>query len=198
MRSKQRCRPAVELLADRVVLSHVNPVASLVHIDTAHFHVATLTFKGTYVVGPVYGANKSIRYVSFYTLQPTYVAGLGLIRIGGYVDTHAPGLALPVHPLAGNGFTVENSNFVGGNTTNPGLFVTQFGKKVAPVTKGFTFAYTFTIVSARGEFAGASGGGKAEVKLVPKPPLSANTPPQTLYEGKCTLRLHLNPSTVLT
>jgi hypothetical protein len=198
MRSKRRFRPGIESLADRMVLSHVNPVASLVHIDTAHFHVATLTFHETYYIPPAYEANGLVRYVSFYTIPPIYIAGLGLIRIGGYVDTHAPGLALPVHPRAGNGFTVENSNFVGGNTTNPGLFTTQFGKKVAPPTHGFTFAYTFTIVSGRGEFAGASGGGKAEVKFVPKPPLSANTPPQTHYQGKCILRLHLNPSTVLT
>jgi hypothetical protein len=198
MRSRQRCRPAVELLDDRVVLSHVNPVASLVQIDTAHFHVATLTFKGIYFIEPEFGPKHGRHTVSFDTRQPTNVLGLGLVRVGGYVETPAPGLKLPVHPFPGDGFTINNFDFVGGNTTDPGLFTAQFGKKVAPLTKGFTFAYTFTIVSGRGEFAGASGGGTLEVKLVPKPPLTAKGPLQNLYTGKSTARFHFSPSTVLT
>ena len=198
MRSKQRCRPAVELLAERVVLSHINPVASLVHVDTAHVHLATLTIKETYYASPAYEANGLARYISCYTRLPTYVTGLGLVRIGLGVYTHAPGLALPVHPTSVDGFDVDNESFVGGNSTNPGLFFGRFGKKVAPFTKGFTFAYTFTISRASGEFAGANGSGKVEVKLVPKPPLSAKAPAQTDYAGKCTVRFHFSPSTVLT
>jgi hypothetical protein len=203
MRSKRQCRPGVESLADRVVLSHVTPVASLVHVDAAHFHVATLTFKGTYYIPPAHGANDSLRYVSFETAMPTNNIGLGLVEMGGRVETHAPGLALPVHPLPfgtvkGSTISVDNFDFVGGNTTNPGLFLIRFGKKVAPATKGFTFAYTFTISRASGEFAGANGGGKVEVKLVPKPPLSAKAPPNTHYTGNCTVRYHFSPVTVLT
>jgi hypothetical protein len=198
MRADQRFRPTVELLADRVVLSHVNPVASLVHIDTAHFHVATLTFKGNYSIDPAYTLGKTYRYIGFESLQPTNVPGLGLVRLGGHVNTHAPGLALLVHPPSGDGVTINNFDFVGGNTTDPGLFTARFGKKVAPVSKGFTFAYTFTISKANGEFAGAGGGGKLEVKLVPKPPLSAKAAPQAYYAGKCTVRFHFSPTTVLT
>jgi hypothetical protein len=203
MRSKRECRPGVESLADRVVLSHVTPVASLVRVDTAHFHVATLTFKGSYSIQPAHGPNDSLRDVTFETEMPANIIGLGLVEMGGRVETHAPGLALPVHPLPfgtvkGSTISVDNFDFVGGNTTNPGLFLVQFGKKVAPVTKGFTFAYTFTISRASGEFAGASGGGKVEVKLVPKPPLSAKSPATTRYTGNCTVRYHFSPATVLT
>jgi hypothetical protein len=199
MGSKRQCRPGVESMADRIVLSHVNPAVSLAHIDTAHVHIATLTFKGSYFIQPAYGPNNSFRYVSFETPVPTTIKGLGLVEMGGHVNTHAPGLALPVHPLSENGITVNNYAFNQGvNAPNPGLFTIQYGKKVAPVTKGFTFAYTFTISSARGEFAGAHGGGKVEVKLVPKPPLAANAPAQTQYTGKCTVRFHFSPSSVLT
>ena len=198
MRSKQRCRPTVESLADRIVLSHVNPAVSLVHIDTAHVHIATLTFKGTYFISPAYEANGLHRYFRFETAPTTYVTGLGLLQIAGGGYTHAPGLALPVHPISGDGLSVDNSRFAGGNTTNPGLFTGRFVKKVAPFTKGFTFAYTFTINYGIGEFAGANGSGKVEVKLVPKPPLSANAPAHTQYTGKCTVRFQFSPSTVLT
>ena len=199
MRSKRQCRPGVESLADRVVLSHVNPMASLVHVDTAHFHVATLTFKGTYYIPPAHGANDSLRYVSFETAMPTNIIGLGLVEMGGRVETHAPGLALPVHPPFENEIAINNYAFNQGvYAPNPGLFRMQYGKKVAPFTSGFTFAYTFTISSGSGEFAGASGNGKVEVKLVPKPPLSANAPAQTQYLGNCTVRFHFSPSTVLT
>jgi hypothetical protein len=112
--------------------------------------------------------------------------------------THAPGLALPVHPTSVDGFEVDNGLSVGGNSTNLDLLFGRFGKKVAPFTKGFTFAYTFTISRASGEFAGAHGGGKVEVKLVPRPPLSAKAPAHTQYMGKCTLRFQFTPSTVLT
>jgi hypothetical protein len=198
MRAKRQCRPGVESMANRIVLSHVNPVASLVHIDTAHFHIATLTFKGVYEIGPAYGPNNTFRYIFLESPLPTNIMGLGLVRMGGHVHTNAPGLALLVHPLSGDTIGADNYSFVGGNFVNPGLFTTQLGKKVAPVTKGFTFAYTFTINYGRGEFAGASGSGKVEVKLVPKPPLSANAPPHTQYQGKCTVRFHFTPSSVLT
>jgi hypothetical protein len=199
MRPKRQCRPGVESMDKRIVLSHANPAVSLAHIDTAHVHLATLAFKGTYYIPPAYDVGNGLRrYVRFETPVPANIMGLGLVRMGGYVETPAPGLALPVHPVLGGSITVENFAFVGGNTTNPGLFTMQYGKKVAPFTKGFTFAYTFTISRASGEFAGANGGGKAEVKLVPKPPLSANAPAQTQYTGKCTVRFHFSPSTILT
>jgi hypothetical protein len=203
MRSKRQCRPGVESLADRVLLSHVNPVASLVHIDTAPVHLATLTFKGTNAIQPAHGPNHSLRDVTFETEQPPNIMGLGLVEMGGRVETHAPGLALPVHPLPfgtvkSSTISVDNFDFVGGNTTDPGLFLIQFGKKVAPATKGFTFAYTFTISRASGEFAGAHGNGKVELKLIPKPPLSPTAPAQTQYSGKCIVRFHFSPSTVLT
>jgi hypothetical protein len=185
-------------MADRVVLSHVNPAVSLLHADTAHVHLATLTFNGTYYASPAYEANGPRRYIDFDTAPTTYVTGLGLVRIALGAYTHAPGLALPVHPISGDGLSVDNSRFVGGNTTDPGFFTGQFEKKVAPFTKGFTFAYTFTINRASGAFAGANGGGKVEVKLVPKPPLSAKAPAHTQYTGKCTVRFQFSPSTVLT
>jgi hypothetical protein len=47
MRFERKRRPGVESLADRIVLSHVNPAVSFAHIDTAPVHLATLTFKGT-------------------------------------------------------------------------------------------------------------------------------------------------------
>jgi hypothetical protein len=199
MRSKQQCQPAVELLADRIVLSHVNPAVSLAHIDAAHVHFATLTFKGKYDIEPAFGPNNSIRYISFDTPVPANISGLGLVELGGHVSTLAPGLALPVHPPFENEIAINNYAFNQGvYAPNPGLFRMQYGKKVAPFTSGFTFAYTFTISSGTGEFAGASGNGKVEVKLVPKPPLSANAPAQTQYLGNCTVRFHFSPSTVLT
>jgi hypothetical protein len=200
MGSKRQCRPGVESMADRIVLSHVNPAVSLAHIDTAHVHIATLTFKGTYFITPAgIGPTPSSRYISFGTPVPTTIKGLGLVEMGGSVNTLGPGTALPVHPSSFNIMAVNNYAFNQGvNAPNPGLFRMEYGKKVAPVTNGFSFAYTFTISSARGEFAGAHGGGKVEVKLVPKPPLSANAPAQTQYTGKCTVRFHFSPSSVLT
>jgi hypothetical protein len=199
MGSKHQCRPGVESMADRIVLSHVNPAVSLAHVDTAHVHIATLTLKGSYRIPPANSGFHNERYVSFETPVPTTIQGLGLVEMGGTVNTLGPGLALPVHPSSRNTVVINNYAFAQGvNAPNPGLFSMQYGKKVAPVTKGFTFAYTFTISSARGEFAGASGNGKVEVKLVPKPPLSATAPAATQYTGKCTVRFHFSPTTVLT
>jgi hypothetical protein len=195
MRSERKCRPGVESMADRIVLSHVNPAVSLAHIDTTHVHFATLTFKGTYFATSLIGPN--LRYIGFETPLPVNVSGLGPVRVGGHVDTHVPGLALPVHPRSGDVVAISNFGFVGA-PASPGSISMQYGKKVKPVTKGFTFDYTVTITLARGEFAGAQGGGKVEVKLVPKPPLTASAPPQADYMGKCTVRFHFSPSTVLT
>jgi hypothetical protein len=200
MRSKRQCRPGVESMADRIVLSGVNPVVSLAHIETAHVHFATLTLKGTYFIVPAYGPNGRFRDVGFGTPVPVNVKGLGLVEMGGSVNTLAPGLALPVHPDdMRDSMVVNNYSFNQGvYAPNPGLFRMEYGKKIAPFTKGFTFAYTFTITDPRGEFAGANGNGKVEVKLVPKPPLTANAPAQTVYSGKSTIRFHFSPSTVLT
>ena len=199
MRSERNCRPGVEAMADRIVLFHANPVASLVHIDTAPVHIATLTFKGTYFIPPANVGFKNERYVSFETPVPANVKGLGLVELGGHVSTLAPGLALPVHPPSENIMAINNYAFQRGVTNpNPGLFYMDYSKKIAPFTKGFTFAYTFTIGSSRGEFAGAHGSGKVELKLIPKPPLSATAPAQTQYSGKCIVRFHFSPSSVLT
>jgi hypothetical protein len=200
MRSKRQCRPGVESLADRIVLSHLNPVVSLAHIDAAHVHFATLTFKGTYLIPPADVGFNNERYVSFETPVPANIMGLGLVELGGNVSANGPGLALQVHPLAWkNGMAINNYSFSQGvYAPNPGLFHMQFGKKIAPFTRGFTFAYTFVITWTRGEFAGAHGSGKVEVKLVPKPPLVANAPANTQYTGNCTVRFHFSPATVLT
>ena len=199
MRSQRKCRPGVESMADRIVLSSVNPAVSLAHIDTAPVHLATLTFNGTYFIAPANAGFENERYVSFETPVPANVKGLGLVELGGHVSTLAPGLALPVHPPSENIIAINNYAFQQGvNNPNPGLFYMEYGKKIAPFTKGFTFAYTFTISRASGEFAGANGSGKVEVKLVPKPPLSAKAPAQTDYTGKCTVRFQFSPSTVLT
>jgi hypothetical protein len=199
MRSKLQFRPGVESMADRVVLSHVIPAVSLLHTDTAPVHFSTLTFKGTYFIPPANVGFKNERYVSFETPVPANVKGLGLVELGGHVATLAPGLALPVHPPSENIIAINNYAFQQGVTNpNPGLVYMDYGKKIAPFTKGFTFAYTITIGSSRGEFAGAHGNGKVELKLIPKPPLSATAPAQTQYSGKCIVRFHFSPSTVLT
>jgi hypothetical protein len=186
-------------MADRIVLSSVNPAVSLAHIDTAPVHLATLTFKGTYFIAPADVGFKNERYVSFETPVPANVKGLGLVELGGHVSTLAPGLALPVHPPSENIIAINNYAFQQGVTNpNPGLFYMDYGKKIAPFTKGYTFAYTITIGSSRGEFAGAHGNGKVELKLIPKPPLSATAPAQTQYSGKCTVQFRFSKSTVLT
>jgi hypothetical protein len=196
MRSKHQRRPVLESLEDRVVLSHVGRATSLVHIDTSHLHITTLTIKGSYFILPAYGPKNSLRYISFGTPVPTTVVGLGPVELGGTVDTHGPGLALVAHPGSRNSIVIRS--FDGAHPANAGLVSMKYVKRVAPVTKGFTFAYKFTISTGRGEFAGAHGRGSVEVKLIPKPPLTANAPATKYYTGKCIVRFHFSPSTVLT
>jgi hypothetical protein len=198
MRTKHRIRPRFESLDDRVVLSGITPAVTVVPFNHAHFHTSSLTFKGSYVIPAAYGPNNSFRYLSFGTFSPTNVSGLGPLVLGGTINTHGPGLAMPVHPLTGNSIGVNNYNFSGANPANPGQFNIRFIKKVAPPTPGYTLAYTFTISFKSGQFAGATGGGKVELKLSPKPPLVANAPAASQYTGQCTIRFHFNPSTVLT
>jgi hypothetical protein len=194
---RMRFRPRVEPLDDRVVLSHLAP-AAIVHAQVSHFHVATLTFQGTYIIQAARTDVPAYRPISFGVFTPVNVSGLGHIVLGGAVVAQGPGLALPKMAKAGSAIGVNNYLFTGANPMSPGQFNLGLTQKVAPPSKGYTLAYKFKIVFHSGQFAGAAGGGKVELKLNPKPPLTANAPQGTQYTGQCTIRFHFNPTTVLT